>query len=87
MTVAINQRIQCHPADPGVGPGVLITSSTSNITLDPCGRRVTVSTAGTITGKLVGDTGDQAYILPAGTHEIAFRSITSISSLVGFITR
>lgn len=83
---AINQRIQTSPSDPGVGPGVLITAATSGLTLSKDGRYITVSTAGTITGQLVGDTSDQAYILPVGTHPLAFRSITSVASLVGFIT-
>ena len=85
MSTNQNTRIQGLPDDPGVGPGVVITGSAQ--TFDPPSRYITVSTAGTLTGQLVGDTGDIAYVLPVGTHKYAFKSVTSTTSLVGFITR
>lgn len=80
-----NRRIVGVPEDPGVGPGVIITGSAQ--TIDPPGRYITVSTAGTLTGRLVEDTADVAYVLPVGTHKLAVKSITSVASLVGFIAR
>lgn len=73
------------PSDPGVGPGVIITGSAQSF--DPPGRYIIVSTAGTMTGRLVGDTGDIAYVLPVGVHKLAVKSITSTASLVGCIVR
>ena len=85
MSTAGNTRIRGDADDPGVGPGVVITGAAQ--TFDPAGRYVIVSTAGTITGKLVGDTADVAYVLPVGVHKLAFRSITSTASLVGCVVR
>lgn len=70
--------------DPGVS-SVAITGTAQ--TLNPSGRAVLVSTAGTITGKLIEDTADADYILPVGLHALAFKSITSVASLVGRIIR
>lgn len=78
-----NTRIRGEADDPGVGPGVILANS---LTFYPVTRYITVSTAGTITGKLVGDSSDQAYVLPVGTHKLAFKSITTIASIVGFAT-
>ncbi len=86
MTEA-NKRIQCLPEDPGIGPGQLITASSTNVSVDPPSRYITVSTAGTVTGKLVGDTDDQAYVLPVGTHKLAFKSVTSAASIVAFFSK
>lgn len=80
-----NTRIQGVPDDPGVGPGVVITGSAQSF--DPPGRYIIVSTAGTLTGKLVGDASDVAYVLPAGVHKLAVKSVTSVTSLVGCIVR
>lgn len=87
--MAQNSRMSAglYPSDPAVGPGVVITAATSNLVLNPHGRYVVVSTAGTITGQLVGDTGDVAYVLPVGVHPLSFKSITSVTSLVGAILR
>jgi hypothetical protein len=79
-----NSRIRGDADDPGVGPGLVVANSQ---TYDPPSRYITVSTAGTLTGQLVGDTGDVAYVLPAGTHKLAFKSCTTITSLVAFISR
>ena len=79
-----NSKIQGTPSDPGMGPGVVVAGSQ---TYDPPSRFITVSTAGTLTGTLVGDANDVAYVLPVGTHKLAFKSCTSISSLVAFISR
>lgn len=81
----MNTRIRGGADDPGVGPGVVITGGAQ--TFDPCGRYIIVSTAGTVTGKLVGDSSDVAYVLPTGVHKLAFKSITSTASLVGCIVR
>lgn len=86
--MANNRRIAASPlsaSDPGVGPSTVISGATSNLTLDPPGRYVIVSTAGTITGKLLEDTADVAYVLPVGVHHLAFKSITSVAALVGCI--
>jgi len=80
-----NTRIRGGADDPGVGPGVVITGSAQ--TFDPPSRYVVVSTAGTITGRLQGDGADVAYVLPVGQFKMAFKSITSTTTLVGFITR
>lgn len=80
-----NTRIRGEPDDPGVGPGVVISGSAQ--TFDPPARYIVVSTAGTLTGRLVGDTGDVAYVLPTGCHKLAVKSVTSVTSLVGFIVR
>lgn len=72
-------------ADPGIGPGTIITGSAQ--VFDPPGRYIIVSTAGTITGRLVGDASDVAYVLPAGVHALAFKSATSTTTLVGCIVR
>lgn len=70
------------PTDPGVA-GVAITGSAQ--TFDPCGRAILVETAGSVTGKLVEDSADVTYTLPVGLWPLAFRSITSVSSLAGKI--
>jgi hypothetical protein len=80
-----NTRIRGEADDPGVGPGVVITGSAQSF--DPPGRFIIVSTAGTLTGKLVGDSSDVAYILPTGVHKLAVKSVTSVTSLVGCIVR
>lgn len=71
--------------DPGVGPGLILTGSTQ--TVDPPGRYLVVSTGGTLTGQMVGDTSDKAYVFPVGTHFVAVKSVTSTTTLVGFILR
>ncbi len=76
---------QQTPDDPGVGPGTVLSGSAQ--TFDPPGRYIIVSTAGTITGRLVGDSGDVAYVLPVGVHKLAFKSATSTTTLVGCIVR
>lgn len=68
--------------DPGVA-GVAITGAAQ--TLDPHGRAILVETAGSITGRLVEDSADVTYTLPVGLWPLAFKSITSVSSLAGKI--
>ncbi len=85
MSTAGNTRIRGESDDPGVGPGVIITGGGQ--TFSPAGRYIIVSTAGTVTGQLVGDTGDIAYVPPTGVHTLAIESITSVTSLVGCIVR
>jgi L-asparaginase/Glu-tRNA(Gln) amidotransferase subunit D len=80
----LNPRIQNDAACTGMGPGTLITSATSNVTLSPCARKLIVSTGGTITGRMAGDTGDQAYIFPAGEFNVALKKITSATTIVAF---
>lgn len=80
-----NTRIRGEADDPGVGPGVVLSGSAQ--TFDPPGRYIIVSTAGTLTGKLIGDGSDIAYVLPVGVHKLAFKSVTSTTSLVGCIVR
>ena len=70
--------------DSGVGPGTIIANGQ---TYDPPGRYIIVSTAGTLTGKLVDDTADVAYVLPVGVHKLAFKSCTTVAGLVGCIVR
>jgi hypothetical protein len=72
-------------SDPGVGPGVVLAGGAQ--VFDPPGRYIIVSTAGTITGQLLGDTADVAYVLPVGVHKLAFKSKTSVTGLVGCIVR
>ncbi len=72
------------PDYPGV-KGTIISGSAQ--TFDPPGRYIIVSTAGTLTGKLEQDDADIAYVLPAGVHKLAVRSITSISSLIGVVVQ
>ncbi len=79
----LNDRMTAQtPTDPAVA-GVAITGSAQ--TFSPTGRAILVTTAGTVTGKLIRDTADVAYILPVGIWPLAFRSITSVSSLAGVI--
>ena len=84
MTTAANTRMRGEADDPGVGPGVVLANG---ITLTPPARYVTVSTAGTITGQVVGDTADVAYVLPVGQHKMALKSVTTLTTLVGFALR
>lgn len=78
-----NKRMNTLSAeDPGV-KGTVITGSAQ--TFDPPGRYLIVSTAGTMTGKLLEDSADVAYVLPAGVHRLAVKSITSVVSLVGCV--
>ena len=85
MSTFQNTRIRGEADDPGVGPGLVLSGSAQ--TVDPPSRYVIVSTGGTITGQLVGDTGDVAYILPTGVHKLAFKSVTSTTTLVGCLVR
>jgi hypothetical protein len=85
--MALNKRMTGldTPNDPGVGPGLILTGGAQ--TVDPTSRWIVVSTAGTITGQLVGDTVDVAYVLPVGVWKMAFKSVTSTTSLVGVLLR
>lgn len=81
----LNRRMaaaEVYPDDPGVG-GVVITGSAQ--TFSPTGRWIIVSTAGSITGKLLEDAADVVYILPVGQWRMAFKSITSVTTLVGVV--
>lgn len=77
-----NKHSSSSASDPAVS-GVVISGSAQ--TFSPTGRWIVVSTAGTVTGKLLDDAVDVAYVLPVGVHRMAFKSITSTSSLVGVI--
>lgn len=66
--------------DPGAS-GVAITGNAQ--TFDPPLRAVLISTAGTITGRLVEDTADVTYPVYVGLIPLAFKSITSVSSAAG----
>ena len=77
-----NERIQCTPEDPGVGPGVVIASGQ---TYDPPLRYLIVSTAGTIDGQMVGDTAAHtAYVFPVGNHKVALKSCGTATTIVAF---
>ncbi len=83
--MALNRRTKHSPSaaiDPAVG-SVAISGSAQ--TLNPTGRFILVSTAGTITGRLLDDSSDVTYILTVGIWPLAFKTITSVSSLVGRI--
>lgn len=76
-----NKRMQhVSSGDPAVS-GVAISGSAQ--TFDPPLRAVLISTAGTITGKLVEDSGDVTYPVQVGLTPLAFKSITSVSSAAG----
>ncbi len=81
---ALNQRMAATmtPGDPAVS-SVAISGSAQALAIS--GRAILVSTAGTVTGQLLEDTADVAYILPVGVWPLAFKSITSVVSLVGRI--
>lgn len=70
------------PSNSGEGPSDAIPAGA--LTLPQYSRYVLVSTAGTITGQLKGDTSDKAYALPVGLHKLAFKSVTSSATIVGF---
>lgn len=81
--MSMNRRMnEITPNDPGV-KGVAITGSAQ--AFDPTGRAILVETAGTVTGRLIEDTADLAYVLPVGLHPLAFKSVTSVTGLVGKI--
>ncbi len=83
--MSVNKRMnELAGGDPGVGPGVVVANAQ---TYDPPGRFIIVSTAGTITGQLVGDTGDVAYVLPVGVWPLAFKSCTTVGSTVACVVR
>lgn len=84
MATNVNTRIRGESSDPGVGPGVVVANGQ---TYDPPTRWLIVSTAGTLTGKMVGDASDVAYVFPVGQHRVALVSCTTIASLVGFVLR
>jgi len=70
------------PSNAGEGPSDAIPAGA--LTLPRYSRYVLVSTGGTITGQLKGDTSDKAYIIPAGVHKLAFKSVTSSATIVGW---
>ncbi len=79
----LNRRFaqQSTPTDSSVKRTALTGGA---LTLDPTGRGLHVSTAGTITGKLLDDTADLTETYEVGWHPVAYRTITS-STAVGFI--
>lgn len=78
-----NKRLNAISADdPGVA-GVVITGSAQTLAI--AGRAILVGVAGSITGRLVEDTADVVYPIPVGLWPLAFKSITSVSSLTGVI--
>lgn len=80
-----NRRMQTIAADdPGVGPGTVVANG---LTFNPPGRYIIVSTGGTILGQLVEDTADVAYVLPPGVWPLAFKSCTTVTTLVGCVVR
>lgn len=84
--MATNRRMNVTDTnDSGVGPGQVVVAGAQ--TFDPPGRWIIVSTAGTITGQLVEDTADVAYVLPIGVHKLAFKSASSTATIVACVVR
>lgn len=52
-------------------------------TYNPPTRGIIISTAGTVTGTLVGQSADVAIPLPTGEFHISFKSISNIGSAAG----
>lgn len=80
---AANRRMSggtVSAVDPGAS-GIVITGNAQ--TFDPPLRAVLISTAGTITGKLVEDANDVTYPVYVGLIALAFKSITSVSNAAG----
>ena len=76
-----NRRMNTISNDDSGVSGVALTGSAQ--TFDPPLRAVLISTAGTITGRLVEDTEDVTYPVYVGMVNLAFKSITSVSSAAG----
>lgn len=75
MPTPSNRMREAPVNGPGYGPVVDITGSAQ--TFDPPGC-LHVDVAGTVTGKLVGDTSDHTWTFTVGAQPYVFKSITSV---------